>query len=61
MAGALDPAVVGDMVLHAILTNEFYIFSHPEIEQPVEARAREMAESFARWREYRNTHNIGKE
>ena len=50
---ALDPAVVGDMVLHAIRENEFYIFTHPELEAMTDARKDEMANAFARWRSYR--------
>jgi NAD(P)-dependent dehydrogenase (short-subunit alcohol dehydrogenase family) len=59
LAGALDANVVGDMVLHAVLTDEFYIFTHPEIEPAVQARSAQMAESFARWREYRLAHGVG--
>ena len=58
LASALDAAVVGDMVLHAIQTDEFYIFTHPEFQEPVAARAAEMSASFDRWRAYRDTHNI---
>lgn len=58
LAGALDAEVVGDMVLHAVLTDEFYIFTHPEIEPAVQARSAQMAESFARWRDYRATHGV---
>jgi len=56
LATALDASVVGDMVLHAILTNEFYIFSHPEFQSAVEARASEISASFERWRAYCQTH-----
>ena len=58
LEGALDPAVVGDMVLHAIQTDELYIFSHPEFQAPVTARAEEISASFDRWRAYRKTHNL---
>jgi len=58
LASALDPAVVGDMVVHAIQTDEFYIFTHPEIKQFTEARAAEMNESFARWSAYRHQHGV---
>jgi NADP-dependent 3-hydroxy acid dehydrogenase YdfG len=58
LEGALDPAVVGDMVLHAIQTDELYIFSHPEFQAPVTARAEEISASFDRWRAYRETHNL---
>ncbi len=58
MANALDPAIIGDMVLHAITTNEFYILSHPEFKPAVANRSRELDESFDRWAEYRRQHNI---
>ncbi len=58
IADSLDPAVVGDMVLHAIQNEEFYIFTHPELEAPVDARAAEMKDSFARWRDYRLEHGV---
>jgi NADP-dependent 3-hydroxy acid dehydrogenase YdfG len=58
LEGALDPAVVGDMVLHAIQTAELYIFSHPEFQARVTARAEEISASFDRWRAYRETHNL---
>jgi NAD(P)-dependent dehydrogenase (short-subunit alcohol dehydrogenase family) len=58
LANALDPALVGDMVVHAIQTGEFYIFTHPELQQFTTARAEEMAESFARWSAYRHEHGV---
>tara|TARA_B100001013_G_scaffold200921_1_gene121687 strand:+ start:2128 stop:2997 length:870 start_codon:yes stop_codon:yes gene_type:complete len=58
MARALDPAVVGDMVLHSIQEDEFYIFSHPEIEPMVSGRAAEVTDAFARWRKYREDHGV---
>ena len=58
MAAALDPAVVGDMVLHAIREDEFYIFTHPELEAMTNARKTEMEASFARWRSYREDRGI---
>ncbi len=57
-ANALDPAVVGDMVLHAIREDEFYIFTHPEIEAMTDARKNEMTDAFARWRQYRQQRDI---
>ena len=57
-AGALDPAVVGDMVLHAIREDEFYIFTHPELEAMTEARHGEMAAAYGRWREYREQRGV---
>ena len=58
MARALDPAVVGDMVLHSIQEDECYIFSHPEIEPMVSGRAAEVTDAFARWRKYREDHGV---
>lgn len=58
MAKALDPAVVGDMVLHSIQEDEFYIFSHPEVEPMVSGRAAEVTGAFARWRKYREDHGV---
>ena len=58
MAQALDPAVVGDMVLYAIRENEFYIFTHPELEAMTDERKSEMAAAFTRWREYREKRGI---
>ena len=55
---ALDPAVVGDMVLHAIREDEFYIFTHPELEAMTDARKDEMANAFARWRSYREERGV---
>lgn len=52
-ASALDPAIVGDMVLHAIREDEFYIFTHPEIEAMTDARKAEMVDAFEYWRAYR--------
>lgn len=46
---ALDPSVIGDMVLHAIQTNEFYIFSHEEFGHGVSNRAQEMSDAFSKW------------
>ncbi|MDZ7670416.1 MAG: SDR family NAD(P)-dependent oxidoreductase [Gammaproteobacteria bacterium] len=58
LENALDPEVVGDMVLHAIQNDEFYIFTHPEIQQITEARHAEMAAAFDRWNAYRQTHGV---
>lgn len=58
LADALDPAVVGEMVLHAIANDEFYIFTHPEIQQITEARHADMTQAFARWNDYRQRHGI---
>ena len=52
-ASALEPEIVGDMVLHAIQENEAYIFTHPEYVQQVNERQDEVSASFTRWRAYR--------
>jgi NAD(P)-dependent dehydrogenase (short-subunit alcohol dehydrogenase family) len=59
LANALDSAVVGDMVLHAIQNEEFYIFTHPEMRAFTEARRDEMVGAFDRWSAYRNDHGVG--
>lgn len=55
---ALDADAVGDMVLHAILHDEFYIFTHPEIQAATTARHEEMSAAFERWQDYRREHGI---
>ncbi len=57
-SGALDPAVIGDMVLHAVQNDEFYIFSHPELGEAVDTRAAEIRASMARWADYRSNNEI---
>ena len=57
-SGAIDPGPVGDMVLHAIREDEFYIFTHPDIEMMTDLRKAEMTDAFARWREYRRERGI---
>ena len=58
LASALDPALVGDMVLHAIRENELYIFTHPDMEAAVNARAAGISEAFARWQSYRQERGV---
>lgn len=53
LAEALDPAIVGDMVLHAIRENEFYIFTHPQFVERTAERSQAMTEAFERWQHYR--------
>ncbi len=57
-ASALEPAVVGDMVLHAIREDEFYIFSHPEFKAMADARQEEMAGAYSRWQAYREKRGV---
>ncbi|MCZ6617163.1 MAG: SDR family NAD(P)-dependent oxidoreductase [Gammaproteobacteria bacterium] len=53
VASALDPNVVGDMVLHAIQNDEFYIFTHPHVRQAMDERSAQMNDSLTRWAAYR--------
>ncbi len=49
----LDPSLIGDMVLHAIQTNEFYILSHTDYRDGTQMRANLIGESFDRWTRFR--------
>jgi NAD(P)-dependent dehydrogenase (short-subunit alcohol dehydrogenase family) len=53
LAGMLDPALIGDMVLHAVIENEFYILSHTEYKEGIQLRANRISESFDRWAAFR--------
>ena len=55
---ALEPAHVGDMVLHAIIQDEEYIFTHPEFAEQVTDRHQAMSAAFERWRVYRESAGI---
>lgn len=48
----IEADIVGDMVLHAIQNDQFYIFTHPEFEPIVDVRSKEIAASFAYWKNY---------
>ena len=52
MRNILEPDVVGDMVLHAIQNDQFYIFTHPDFAQIVQARTNEIEDAFAYWANY---------
>ena len=54
MERALDPAIVGDMVLHAIRSDELYIFTHPEMVDMVNDRVSAVQASFERWQQFRD-------
>lgn len=58
LANMLDASVVGDMVLAAVLANDAYIFSHPDLKSAFDVRANGINESFARWSQYREDHNL---
>lgn len=53
LAGAIDASAVGNMVLHAIQNDEFYILTHPELRTAVDARTDELGAAFERWARYR--------
>ncbi len=56
--GMLDPAIVGDMTLHAIQQNEAYIFTHPELARGVSGRLADIQASMDRWRQYRERRGL---
>jgi hypothetical protein len=58
LTNALDPAVIGDMVLHAIQNDEFHILSHGEFKEAVANRGQELSDSFDRWSAYRQEHDV---
>ncbi|MFB3103411.1 MAG: SDR family NAD(P)-dependent oxidoreductase [Pseudomonadales bacterium] len=58
VASGLDPQVVGDMVLHAIQNNEFYIFTHPDIKPAMDERTIQMNDSLLRWAAYREENGM---
>ena len=49
---------IGDMVLHAIQNDRFYILSHEEFQVPVSRRGKELADEFAYWKNYREQNGI---
>jgi NADP-dependent 3-hydroxy acid dehydrogenase YdfG len=52
----MDPPEIGDMVLHAILNDQFYILTHPEFQPVLQRRSEELDASFDYWRDYRTQH-----
>jgi hypothetical protein len=46
------------MVVHAIRTGEFYIFTHAELREISDARSDKIAQSCARWSEYCDQHGV---
>ena len=54
----LDASVVGDMVVHAIRENEFYIFTHPRFQATTDVRAKNVHEAMNRWQAYCEEHSI---
>jgi NAD(P)-dependent dehydrogenase (short-subunit alcohol dehydrogenase family) len=58
MSNILDPAVIGDMVLHAVQNDVFYILSHPEFKEAIGNRGNELAETADYWAAYRSEHGV---
>ena len=58
LADALEPSLIGDMVLHAVQEDEPYILSHPEFVEMVVARHQEMLGAFERWRSFREAQGV---
>jgi NAD(P)-dependent dehydrogenase (short-subunit alcohol dehydrogenase family) len=54
----LEPSAIGDMVLHAMMNDHFYILSHDEFRPALERRADEIAGSFTNWRAWRDEHGV---
>jgi NAD(P)-dependent dehydrogenase (short-subunit alcohol dehydrogenase family) len=52
-ADAMDPVLIGDMVVEAIRHDDACIFSHPEDRAAVAARHAALMASFDRWERYR--------
>jgi hypothetical protein len=51
--GMLEPSLIGDMVLHAVQKNEFWILSHPEFREGTQVRAQGISDAFDRWADFR--------
>ncbi len=54
----MQPGDIGDMVLHAVQNDRFYILSHEEFQVPVQKRAQELADEFAYWKNYCDANGI---
>lgn len=46
MNTGIDPAEVADLVVRGIRDNQFYLFPHPEMKEPAQARVDEMLAAF---------------
>ncbi len=54
----MQPSVIGDMVLHAVQNDIFYILSHAEFKPALSARAEEIAGSFDLWKGWREEQGV---
>jgi len=58
LPGIIPAQVVGDMVLHAIQNDVFYILSHGEMKEAVAMRGQHLSDAFDLWTAYRQEHNV---
>jgi len=58
LPGIISAQVIGDMVLHAIQNDVFYILSHGEMKEVVAMRGQHLSDAFDLWTAYRQEHNI---
>ena len=49
----MQPEQIGEVVLHAIQNDVFYILTHSEFSQPVANRSNEIKDAFTYWSKYR--------
>jgi NAD(P)-dependent dehydrogenase (short-subunit alcohol dehydrogenase family) len=52
MGIVIEPEIVGDMVRHAIETNELYILTHPELQEMVELRMDSIRQASSKWESF---------
>ncbi len=58
LENVMEPDVVGDMVVHAVRTDEPYIFTHPSFKEITDLRFKAINESYERWAAYRDSLGI---
>jgi short-subunit dehydrogenase len=58
LPGMMPAQVIGDMVLHAIQNDVFYIMSHSEMKDAVSQRGQMIGEAFDYWAGYRQEHKV---
>ena len=54
----MAPEVIGDMVLHAVQNDVFYILSHSELKDAVTMRSQSISDAFDYWADYRAEHSL---
>lgn len=54
----MQPSAIGDIVLHAVQNDQFYILTHREFEDAVQKRGEEIRSAFDYWARYRQEHNV---